>query len=61
MEADSASGWGLQRGLHDGTWREGGGQNSQDRKAWQSGDPNRALRNLKGLGQGGGGVWREGI
>ena len=46
---------------HDGTRRVGGGQNSQDRKAWQSGDPNGALRNLKGLGRGCGGVWKEGI
>ena len=53
--------WGgvcVQRGLHEGTWREGGGKNSQHRKAWwQSGDPNGASRNLKGLGGGG----REGI
>lgn len=57
VEADSASGWGLQRGLHESTWREGGGENSQDRKAWQSGDPSGAPRNLKGLGGG----RREGI
>ena len=57
MGADGASGGGVQRGLHEGTWREGGGKNSQHRKAWQSGDPNGASRNLKGLGGGG----REGI
>ena len=37
--ADSATGR-VQRGLHEGTCREGKGKNSQNRKALQSGNPN---------------------